>query len=90
MKYLVLLSASLLFVGCANSLGGSKKVQVNNIPAKKTYVKKEAPSAPSNRSYYYRNGYYYGNGYYYEPLGNGPLTHQGSPEDVDNINRRVD
>jgi len=86
--------ATFIFQGCTTT---QDKVQVNNIPPKTTHVKAEAPGEPSYRGTmgaryydnYYYNGRYY-NGYYYNSLGNGPLTHQDSPEDIDNQIRRVD
>lgn len=85
---------AVIFLGCTTT---QEKVQINNIPPKTTSVKADAPGEPSHRGYsgaryydnYYYNGRYY-NGYYYNHLGNGPLTYQGSHEDVDNQMRRVD
>ena len=94
MKYITLLVTSVLVLGCSNN------TQVQPLPTKKTFVKKESNTAPSNRNSHYpsvmghqippnlhhqqNNNSIYNGGYYIEPLGNGPLTQQNSAEDIDN------
>jgi hypothetical protein len=104
MKYITLLVTSMALLGCSNSAPSKP------LPAKKTFVKKETNTAPSNRNSHYppvgvggyypvpmghqvpphlqqhqnNNSVYNGGGYYVEPLGNGPLTHQNSAEDIEN------
>lgn len=103
MKNITLLITSLFLLGCSNN------AQVQPLPAKKTFVKKESSTAPSNRNSQYppigvggynpspmghqvpphlhhqqNNNSIYNGGYYVEPLGNGPLTHQNSAEDIEN------
>ena len=110
MKHITLLVTIGLLLGCSNN------AQVQPLPVKKTFVKKEKNTTPSNRNGYYPPigvGAYYpapmgyqvppnlpyqqntgslynGGGYYVEPLGNGPLTHQNSAEDIENQRRGQD
>jgi len=54
MKYITLLVTSVLVLGCSNN------TQVQPLPTKKTFVKKESNTAPSNRnSHYPPIGVYY-------------------------------
>ena len=112
-KYIILGTLLVIFSACTNA---NKKVEVNQLPPKKTFVKEEKNTSPSNRNAYYppmnsvgygyqqpmmpypqnnthpynnRGGVAYG-GYYQEPLGNGPLTHQNSAEDIENQRRGRD
>lgn len=64
MKHITLLVLSLLVLGCSNN----SKVQP--LPTKKTFVKKEKNTAPSNR-----NSYYPTVGAYYPS----PMGYQGTP-----------
>ena len=78
MKNLLLISLiATSFTACSSK----ETLVINDIPAKTTHVKADAPGELSYRGYpgavYYDNYYYSGryyNGYYYNYLGNGPLT----------------
>jgi hypothetical protein len=50
MKSSLMIVGFLLLSGCSDK---NATVQVNDIPAKKTFVKKEKSTAPSNRNGYY-------------------------------------
>ncbi len=90
-KFYVVLLLGIAFVGCAQTSGG--KMVVNDIPSKKTFVidesSKESKYAKDGHKYDERyDNYNYRNCRSYrctgEYLGNGPMTDQGSREDIEN------